>query len=71
MGLEEQELREWMGRVARAEASRRQFLRTMLGLGLAGPLIAEMLATHMSARAQGTRAAPQTFTPTQRGGGGK
>jgi ABC-type transport system substrate-binding protein len=71
MGLEEQELREWVQRVADGRASRRDFIRTMLGLGLAGPLITEMLATHMSARAQGTADAPQTFTPTQRGGGGK
>src|SRR5712691_8070044 len=71
MGLEEQELREWVRRVASGEASRRHFIRAMLGLGLSGPLIAEMLATHPSAMAQGTRAAPQTFTPTQRGGGGK
>jgi len=71
MGLEEHELRTWVRRVAYGEASRRDFIRSMLGLGLAGPLIAEMLATHMSAMAQGTRVAPPTFTPTQRGGGGK
>jgi peptide/nickel transport system substrate-binding protein len=71
MGLEEHELQEWVQRVASGEASRRDFIRTMLGLGLSGPLIAEMLATHPSARAQGTPVAPQTFTPTQRGGGGK
>ena len=71
MGLDDDELREWMGRVASGEASRRDFIRTMLGLGLAGPLIAEMLATYAPAAAQGTPDAPQTFTPTQRGGGGK
>ena len=38
MGLEEHELREWVQRVTRGEASRRQFMRTMLGLGLAGPV---------------------------------
>jgi peptide/nickel transport system substrate-binding protein len=43
----------------------------MLGLGLAGPLIAEMLATHTSAMAQGPGAAQPTFTPSRRGGGGK
>ena len=67
MGLEEEELREWVRRVASGEASRRQFIRTMLGLGFSGPLIAEMLATHRSAMAQGTRVAQQTFTPTRRG----
>jgi peptide/nickel transport system substrate-binding protein len=71
MGLEEHELREWVRRVATGEASRRDFIHTMLGLGLSGPLIAEMLATYAPAAAQGTREAPQTFTPTRRGGGGK
>lgn len=71
MGLDEQELRTWVRRVATGEASRRDFIRTMLGLGLSGPLIVEMLATHPSASAQGTPVAPQVFTPTRRGGGGK
>jgi peptide/nickel transport system substrate-binding protein len=70
MALEEQGLRELMRQVADGKASRRDFMRTMLGLGLSGPLLAEMLATHPSARAQETRVAPQTVTPTQRGGGG-
>jgi len=43
----------------------------MLGLGLSGPLVAEMLATSAPAAAQGTGAAQPTFTPTQRGGGGQ
>jgi hypothetical protein len=51
MGLEEHELREWVRRVANGEASCRQFIRTMLGLGLAGPVIADMLATYASAAA--------------------
>ncbi|MBI3325933.1 MAG: hypothetical protein HYZ81_04420 [Nitrospinae bacterium] len=71
MALEEQDLRTWVHRVVRGEANRRDFIRAMLGLGLSGPLIAEMLAAYPSARAQGTRIAPQTFTPTRRGGGGK
>jgi peptide/nickel transport system substrate-binding protein len=71
MGLEEEELRAWVRRVANRQASRRQFIRTMLGLGLSGPLIAEMLATYAPAAAQGTLVAQQTFTPTRRGGGGK
>ena len=71
MGLEEQELREWVQRVARGEASRRQFIRTMLGLGLSGPLIAEMLASAAPAAAQDTPGGQPTFTPTRRGGGGK
>jgi peptide/nickel transport system substrate-binding protein len=71
MGLEEQVLRAWVRRVASGEAIRREFIRTMLGLGLAGPLLAESLATCAPAAAQGTRVAQPTFTPTQRGGGGK
>jgi peptide/nickel transport system substrate-binding protein len=71
MGLDEQELREWMRRVVHGEASRRHFLRTMLGLGLSGPLIADMLATYTPTTAQGTREAPQAFPPPKRGGGGK
>ena len=71
MGLEEHELREWVWRVAHGEASRRHFLHTMLGLGLSGPLIADLLATYAPAAAQGTHDAQQAFTPTGRGGGGK
>jgi ABC-type transport system substrate-binding protein len=71
MAVEEQELRAWVWRVATGEASRRQFIRAMLGLGLSGPLIGDMLATYTPAAAQGTGAAQPTFTPTRRGGGGK
>jgi peptide/nickel transport system substrate-binding protein len=71
MRLEEYELREWVRRVTHGEASRRDFIRTMLGFWLSGPLIAEMLRTQTSAMAQGTRAVQPTFTPTRRGGGGK
>src|SRR5712692_7650667 len=71
MELEEQELRAWVRRVATGEASRRQFLRAMLGLGLSGPLIADMLATYVPTAAQDTPGAQPTFTPTRRGGGGK
>jgi hypothetical protein len=55
MGLEEHELRAWVQRVAHGEASRRHFLRTMLGLGLAGPVIADLLATYAPAAAQDTQ----------------
>jgi peptide/nickel transport system substrate-binding protein len=71
MGHEAEELRAWVRRVASGEASRRHFIRTMLGLGLSGPLLAEMLATYAPAAAQGTRVAQPTFAPTRRGGGGK
>jgi peptide/nickel transport system substrate-binding protein len=71
MGHEAEELRAWVRRVASGEASRRDFIRTVLGLGLSGPLIAEMLATYAPAAAQGTSGVQQAFTPTRRGGGGK
>ena len=69
MGLEEHELRTWIRQIVTGQASRRDFLHAMLGLGLAGPLVAEMLATHLPARAQETPSAPPPFTPTRRGGG--
>jgi hypothetical protein len=37
----------------RAKASRRQFVRTMLGLGLSAPFVANLLATYTPAAAQG------------------
>jgi peptide/nickel transport system substrate-binding protein len=71
MALDEHDLRAWVRRVAEGKASRRDFIHTLLGLGLSGPLMAEMLATPALARAQGAGGAHQTFTPTRRGGGGK
>jgi peptide/nickel transport system substrate-binding protein len=71
MALEEHVLRTWVRRVATGEVNRRDFIRAMLGLGLSGPLIAEMLAGQMSAMAQGPSVVPPAFTPTRRGGGGK
>ncbi len=71
MALDEHVLHTCVRRVATGEANRRDFIRAMLGLGLSGPLIAEMLATHTSAIAQETRAVRATFAPTRRGGGGK
>ena len=71
MGFDDHELHAWLRRVASGEASRRDFIRSMLGLGLSGPLIAEMLAAHTPAVAQGTPSVPQAFAPTRRGGGGK
>jgi peptide/nickel transport system substrate-binding protein len=71
MALDEQVLRRWVRRVATGRASRRDFMRAMLGFGLSGPLIADMLAGHKPALAQGTSVAPPPFNPTRRGGGGK
>jgi peptide/nickel transport system substrate-binding protein len=71
MPIEEQELRHWVRRVVKGKASRRQFMRTMLGLGLSAPLVASLLATYSPAAAQGARSTPSAFTPTKRGGGGR
>src|SRR5262245_21212260 len=71
VGLEEHELREWVRRVGHGEASRRHFMRAMLGLGLAGPMIADLLASAAPTAAQDTPGVQPTFTPTRRGGGGK
>ncbi len=71
MALEERVLRTWVRRVATGEANRREFIRALLGLGLSGPLIAEMLATRTSALAQGPSVVHPPFTPSRRGGGGK
>ena len=61
--MDEPALREWVDRVGRGRASRRTFVRTMVGLGLTAPMAAGLVGP---ARAQ----APAGFTPTRRGGGG-
>jgi peptide/nickel transport system substrate-binding protein len=71
MAIAEPELRQWVCRVVDGKASRRQFMRMMLGLGLSAPFVANLLATYTPAAAQGARVAPSAFTPTKRGGGGR
>jgi peptide/nickel transport system substrate-binding protein len=66
--LEERALRRWIRAVAEGKASRRQFMHTMLSLGLTGPLAARLLATPASAAAGGPDM-PSPFVPTRRGGG--
>ena len=64
--MDEQTLRELIRHVKTGRRSRRSFIQTMIGLGLTGPLAAQLLATgaaHAQPRASG-------FTPTRRGGGG-
>src|SRR5207237_10318353 len=51
--------------VERGRLSRRAFVQTMVGLGVAAPLASQMLGGAGVASAQ-----PSTFTPTKRGGGG-
>ncbi len=64
--MDEREIRELLDEVKAGRLSRRAFVRTMLGLGLTGPLAARLLASAGVAHAQ-PRA---TFSPTKRGGGG-
>jgi peptide/nickel transport system substrate-binding protein len=65
--MDERELRQWIRQVKDGAISRRQFTRMMVGLGLTGPMVAQMLAHEGVAQAQ-TRPA---FNPTKRGGGGE
>jgi peptide/nickel transport system substrate-binding protein len=71
MTIEEHALRHWVRQVVAGKASRRQFMHTMLGLGLSGPFTANLLAACGGASAQGRPAGASAFTPTKRGGGGK
>src|SRR5262245_39277910 len=71
MTIEEHALRHWVRQVVERKASRRQFMHIMLGLGLSGPFIANLLAVCGGASAQGQPAGASAFTPTKRGGGGK
>ena len=72
MPIEEQALRRWMRAVADGKAkSRRQFMRTMLHLGLTGPLVAQLLATQtafgavtgVQARSSGWRSTANAAIP--------
>ena len=65
--MDERELRGWIARVKDGTITRRQFTRTMVGLGLTAPMAAQMLASAGVAQAQ-TKSA---FNPTKRGGGGE
>jgi peptide/nickel transport system substrate-binding protein len=69
--IEDTDLRQWVRRVAEGKASRRHFLRTMLGLGLSGPFVAHLLATYAPAATPSGRTAAAAVTPTKRGGGGR
>ena len=66
--MDERDLRSWLRAVGDGRLTRRQLTRGLLGLGLTGPLLAELLATTGAARAQTPRPA---FTPARRGGGGE
>jgi len=66
--VDEQALRQLIDGVTAERSSRRDFVRTMAGLGVSAPMAARMLAAAGLAHAQ--PAAPP-FTPTRRGGGGE
>jgi peptide/nickel transport system substrate-binding protein len=66
MTMDERELRESIERVEAGTLSRRDFTRTMVGLGLTAPMVSQMLASARVAQAQ----AKPAFAPTKRGGGG-
>ena len=65
--MDEHQLREWVQRVKDGTISRRQFTRTMVGLGVTAPLAAQLLASAGLAQP----AARATYAPTRRGGGGE
>jgi peptide/nickel transport system substrate-binding protein len=64
--MEERELRALISEVKSGRLSRRGFVQMMVGLGLTGPLAAQMLASAGVAQAQGKL----VYKPTKRGGGG-
>jgi len=65
--MEERELRSMINDVKAGRISRRRFVQTMVGLGLTGPMAAQMLASAGVAQAQTKTMA---YKPTKRGGGG-
>ncbi len=64
--MDERELRSLIGQVKAGRLSRRAFVQMMVGVGLTGPLAAQMLASAGVAHAQ----SKQPYKPTKRGGGG-
>ncbi len=65
--MDERDIREGIAQVRARVLSRRQFTRAMLGLGLTGPMVAQLLALARVAQGQPKPA----FRPTRRGGGGE
>src|SRR5437899_565356 len=65
--MDDDALREQVLEVKAGRLQRRDFVRTMLGLGLSRAIVVEMLASAGLARAQ---SAGSTFVPDARGGGG-
>src|SRR2546426_1308837 len=65
--MDERELAESLRRVREGSLDRRQFARTLVGLGLTAPMIAELLGP----RPGHAQARKPVFTPSRRGGGGE
>src|SRR5262245_11800807 len=68
--LDERELRERIARVRDGKLSRREFTRSLAGLGVTAPMAAGMLAAAAVPR-EATAQTKPAFTPTRRGGGGE
>ena len=64
--MDEKQLRSLIARVKAGLLSRRQFIQSMVGLGLTAPMAAQMLAYSGVAHAQ----PKSSYKPTRRGGGG-
>jgi peptide/nickel transport system substrate-binding protein len=64
--MDERQLRNLIAQVKAGRMSRRNFIHTMVGLGLTAPIAAQMLAYSGVAQAQAAAA----YKPTKRGGGG-
>jgi peptide/nickel transport system substrate-binding protein len=67
--MNEKELRKLIKKVETGKLSRRNFIQTMIGLGLTGPMAAHMLMHAGVAQAQ-TPSVFSLYKPTKRGGGG-
>jgi peptide/nickel transport system substrate-binding protein len=66
----EQQLRHLIARVQDGSLTRRRFISMLAGLGLTGPMAAEMLAWSGVALAQSAAQTLPPYKPTRRGGGG-
>jgi peptide/nickel transport system substrate-binding protein len=64
--MDERQLRKLIAEVKCGRRSRRDFIRSMVGLGLTAPLAVQMLSASGIALAQGK----SMYAPTKRGGGG-
>src|SRR3989475_407551 len=65
--MDERELADSIRRVRTGALDRRQFARTLLGLGLTAPMVVELLGP----RPGHTQPKRPVFTPSRRGGGGE